>query len=298
MSGTVSARRRARRPARTVRAGRYRARGRDGDHRGQLVGGAAGSRTGRSRRSAPNSRMMIQAYEYNAQAKTGNIVLNLLSRRHAGDHGPHRAHYADKVTYRAGNYTIGIRGTDVNDRHSTAATSVVAVTEGLISFTFGRRRPSPCRRAQGVQRDDGRHVPAGRDCADRPAAAGPRRRAQAACGFDPGACSTLHAAVARRRRRTVPATVTDARSTRDSPASAGANAGSRRRPSAPGGGGTATKRWIGTRLMRAPACSGPGTGSDLWRQADVSTGRTLLSFAQVTGVAADSARPAERHMEP
>lgn len=82
-----------------------------------------------------NSRMMIQAFEYNAPAKTGNIVLNLLSGGMRAITGLIGKANPTKVTYKAGNYTIGIRGTDVNiatDQGNVAVT----VNEGSIVFTI------------------------------------------------------------------------------------------------------------------------------------------------------------------
>jgi hypothetical protein len=84
----------------------------------------------------PNSRMVIQAFEYNAQAKTGNIVLNLLSGGMRAITGLIGKASPEKVTYRAGNYTIGIRGTTV-DIATTAGNVVVTVNEGSITFTVG-----------------------------------------------------------------------------------------------------------------------------------------------------------------
>jgi hypothetical protein len=84
----------------------------------------------------PNSRMVIQAFEYNAQAKTGNIVLNLLSGGMRAITGLIGRSQPQRVTYKAGNYTIGIRGTDVNIA-TDQGNVVVTVTDGLISFTFG-----------------------------------------------------------------------------------------------------------------------------------------------------------------
>jgi hypothetical protein len=84
----------------------------------------------------PNSRMVIQAFEYNAQAKSGNIVLTLLSGGMRAITGLIGRANPQRVTYRAGNYTIGIRGTDVNIV-TDGSNVVVTVTEGLISFTFG-----------------------------------------------------------------------------------------------------------------------------------------------------------------
>lgn len=83
-----------------------------------------------------NSRMVIQAFEYNATAKSGNIVLNLLSGGMRAITGLIGRSSPNSVKYRAGNYTIGIRGTDVNIA-TDGGNVVVTVTDGLISFTFG-----------------------------------------------------------------------------------------------------------------------------------------------------------------
>lgn len=82
-----------------------------------------------------NSRMMIQAFEYNAPAKTGNIVLNLLQGGMRAITGLIGKANPTKVTYKAGNYTIGIRGTDVNIATSQGNVAVT-VNEGSIVFTI------------------------------------------------------------------------------------------------------------------------------------------------------------------
>jgi len=85
-----------------------------------------------------NSRMLIQTFEYNAQAKTGNIVLSLLRGGMRAITGLIGQSNPQKVTYKAGNYTIGIRGTD-----TTIAVDgiqvVVTVETGTISFTVGNQ---------------------------------------------------------------------------------------------------------------------------------------------------------------
>jgi hypothetical protein len=86
----------------------------------------------------PNSRMVIQTFEFNEQSKTGSIVLNLLRGGMRAVTGMIGRSSPQKVTYRAGNYTIGIRGTDVtiltNDNQSLMT---VTVNDGRISFTYG-----------------------------------------------------------------------------------------------------------------------------------------------------------------
>ena len=85
-----------------------------------------------------NSRMVIQRYEYNAPARSGNIVLNLLSGGMRAITGFIGRAAPQNVAYKAGNYTIGIRGTDVNiatDQGNVAVT----VNEGSITFTIGNQ---------------------------------------------------------------------------------------------------------------------------------------------------------------
>ncbi len=86
----------------------------------------------------PNSRMVITAYEYNAQASTGNVVLSLLRGGMRAITGLIGKSQPQKVTYKAGNFTIGIRGTDVYIA-TLDGDVVVTVEDGLISFTFGDR---------------------------------------------------------------------------------------------------------------------------------------------------------------
>ena len=82
-----------------------------------------------------NSRMTISAYQYNAQAGTGNVLLSLIDGGMRAITGLIGRRSPNQVAYRAATATIGIRGTDV-----TIATAggnvVVTVTEGAISFTF------------------------------------------------------------------------------------------------------------------------------------------------------------------
>ena len=83
-----------------------------------------------------NSRLVIQTFDYNAQAKSGNIVLSLLNGGMRAITGLIGRNQPSRVTYRAGNYTIGIRGTDV-EIATDGGNVVVTVTDGVISFTFG-----------------------------------------------------------------------------------------------------------------------------------------------------------------
>lgn len=133
VSGTVSAQNGA--ASRVVRQG-------DTLRAGEIVTTGAGSSAvlrfedGQLAVLGANSKMQIQAFEYNPQAKTGNIVLNLLAGGMRAITGLIGQSNPQRVAYKAGNYTIGIRGTDV-----TIATAggdvVVTVNSGSISFTIG-----------------------------------------------------------------------------------------------------------------------------------------------------------------
>lgn len=85
-----------------------------------------------------NSRLVITRYEYNAQGKSGNILLSLLSGGMRAITGLVGRSQPNNVSYRAGNYTIGIRGTDI---YIAVVGGEVAVTveEGVITFTIGNR---------------------------------------------------------------------------------------------------------------------------------------------------------------
>jgi hypothetical protein len=82
-----------------------------------------------------NSRMAVSTYQYNAQSRTGNVLLSLIDGGMRAVTGLIGRNSPQNVSYRAATATIGIRGTDV-----TIATSggdvVIKVTEGSISFTF------------------------------------------------------------------------------------------------------------------------------------------------------------------
>lgn len=124
-------------PARTVRQG-------DTVRAGETVSTGPGASAvlrfedGQVAALGQSSRMVIQAFEYNAQAKSGNIVLNLLSGGMRAITGLIGRTNPTKVTYRAGNYTIGIRGTDVTIGVS-GSDVLVKVESGEIVFTIGGR---------------------------------------------------------------------------------------------------------------------------------------------------------------
>jgi ferric-dicitrate binding protein FerR (iron transport regulator) len=84
-----------------------------------------------------NSKMAIANYTYNrAEPAKSNVLLSLVEggmRAVTGLIGKARP---QSVSYRAGNATIGIRGTDVTFALA-GGNLVVTVQNGLISFTFG-----------------------------------------------------------------------------------------------------------------------------------------------------------------
>lgn len=85
-----------------------------------------------------NSRMEIERYDYNAQAKTGNIALRLFNGGMRAISGLIARTQPKNVAYRAGLYTIGIRGTNVTIAFD-GGNAVVSVTEGAITFTYGNQ---------------------------------------------------------------------------------------------------------------------------------------------------------------
>jgi hypothetical protein len=123
-------------PARTLRKG-------DALNQGDTVAtGAASSivlrfEDGQVAALSANSKMAIAAYTYNrAEPAKSNVLLSLVEggmRAVTGLIGKARP---QSVSYRAGNATIGIRGTDVTFALA-GGNLVVTVQNGLISFTFG-----------------------------------------------------------------------------------------------------------------------------------------------------------------
>jgi hypothetical protein len=82
------------------------------------------------------SRMAVNAYTYNrAEPAKSNVLLSLLDGGMRAITGLIGRRDPTKVAYRAGNATIGIRGTDVTIATS-AGTVAVTVADGEISFTF------------------------------------------------------------------------------------------------------------------------------------------------------------------
>ncbi|MGZ5572806.1 MAG: FecR family protein [Usitatibacter sp.] len=121
-------------PARTLRMG-------DEVNQGDTVFTGSGSSLvlkfddGQVAALTSNSRMTISAYQYNAQAGTGNVLLSLIDGGMRAITGLIGRRSPNQVAYRAATATIGIRGTDVTIATS-AGNVVVTVTEGAISFTF------------------------------------------------------------------------------------------------------------------------------------------------------------------
>jgi hypothetical protein len=83
-----------------------------------------------------NSRMTVTQYQYNAQSGSGNIQLSLVNGGMRAVTGLIGKNSPDKVTYRAGAATIGIRGTTVDIVASEGKVSA-SVEAGEISFTMG-----------------------------------------------------------------------------------------------------------------------------------------------------------------
>jgi hypothetical protein len=83
-----------------------------------------------------NSRMTVSTYVYNRQdpAKS-NVLLSLVEGGMRAVTGLIGRQRPSQVAYRAGNATIGIRGTDVTVG-TVGGNLAISVTEGGISFTF------------------------------------------------------------------------------------------------------------------------------------------------------------------
>ncbi len=104
-----------------------------------------------------NSRMTISSYQYNPAAKTGNVLLSLISGGMRAITGLIGRNQPTQVSYRAATATIGIRGTDciiVTDGTNVAVT----VSDGAVTFTFnGQTIVIPA--GQGAFTRDGRITP-------------------------------------------------------------------------------------------------------------------------------------------
>jgi hypothetical protein len=82
-----------------------------------------------------SSRMTITAYQYNAQAQSGNVLLSLITGGMRAVTGLIGRNQPSQVAYRAATATIGIRGTDTTVVTDGVQVAVV-VNTGEISFTF------------------------------------------------------------------------------------------------------------------------------------------------------------------
>jgi hypothetical protein len=100
-----------------------------------------------------NSRMSIDAYDYNAQAKSGNIFLNLFVGGMRAVTGLIGRNSPQNVAYKAATATIGIRGTDVAIATEGGET-VVSVLEGAASVRVGNQTvPVPAGDAIYIRKD-------------------------------------------------------------------------------------------------------------------------------------------------
>jgi ferric-dicitrate binding protein FerR (iron transport regulator) len=83
-----------------------------------------------------NSRMTITAYQFNPQARTGNVLLSLINGGMRAITGLIGRNQPERVAYRAATATIGIRGTDVTIV-TNGSDVAVTVAEGSVTFTYG-----------------------------------------------------------------------------------------------------------------------------------------------------------------
>lgn len=84
----------------------------------------------------PNSRLVVNAYVYDRNdAAKSNVLISLVEGGMRAVTGLIGRQRPTQVSYRAGNATIGIRGTDISIG-TVAGNLAISVTEGGISFTF------------------------------------------------------------------------------------------------------------------------------------------------------------------
>jgi hypothetical protein len=105
-----------------------------------------------------NSRMTITAYQYNPQAKSGNVLLSLINGGMRAITGLIGRNQPQQVAYRAATATIGIRGTDT-DIVTDGVNVAVTVNDGEITFTFGGQTVT-LRAGESAFGRDGRITPA------------------------------------------------------------------------------------------------------------------------------------------
>jgi hypothetical protein len=97
----------------------------------------------------PNTRMTIDAYQFNEQQKSGNILLSLVSGGMRAITGLIGRNSPDKVAYKAATATIGIRGTDVTVALDGGRV-VVVVSGGSVTFTVAGGTPFTIPSGSGV----------------------------------------------------------------------------------------------------------------------------------------------------
>jgi hypothetical protein len=83
-----------------------------------------------------NSRMTITAYQYQPEARTGNVLLSLITGGMRAITGLIGHTQPERVAYRAAATTIGIRGTTVDIVTDGGDKVVVTVSEGVISISY------------------------------------------------------------------------------------------------------------------------------------------------------------------
>jgi hypothetical protein len=85
-----------------------------------------------------NSRMTITAYQYQPEARTGNVLLSLINGGMRAITGLIGRTQPERVAYRAATTTIGIRGTDI-DVVTDGTNVAVQVNDGVITFTYNNQ---------------------------------------------------------------------------------------------------------------------------------------------------------------
>jgi hypothetical protein len=85
-----------------------------------------------------NSRMTITAYQYQPEARTGNVLLSLINGGMRAITGLIGRSQPERVAYRAATTTIGIRGTDI-DVVTDGKDVAVTVNDGVITFTYNNQ---------------------------------------------------------------------------------------------------------------------------------------------------------------
>jgi hypothetical protein len=88
-----------------------------------------------------NSRMQVSAYAYNAQTRTGNVLLSLVVGGMRAITGLIGHNQPNNVNFRAATATIGIRGSD-GDFVTDGVKVSITVRDGEFTFTFGDRTVS------------------------------------------------------------------------------------------------------------------------------------------------------------